>query len=39
MQIQIYFPSKHTKVISVVSVMSLPPKNVYDKLFENMSIF
>jgi len=32
-------PSKHSKIISVVSVMGLPPKNWYNKCFENMSIF
>jgi len=32
-------PSKHTKFIPVVSVMGLPPKNLCDKRFENMSIF
>jgi len=32
-------PSKHTKIIPVVSVVGLPPKNLYDKRFENMSIF
>jgi len=32
-------PSKHTKIIPVVSVTGLPPKNLYNKRFENMSIF
>jgi len=32
-------PSKHTKFISVVSVMGLPPKNLYNKRFENMPTF
>jgi len=32
-------PSKRTKIIPVVSVMGLPPKNLYNKRFENMSIF
>jgi len=32
-------PSKHTKIIHVVSVMSLPPKNLCNKHFENISIF
>jgi len=31
--------SKHTIIIPVVSVMGLPPKNLYNKRFENMSIF
>jgi len=31
--------SKHTKIIPVVSDMGLPPKNLYNKRFENMSIF
>ena len=39
LQAQVYFPSKHTKIIPVVSVMCLPPKNIYNKHFENMSIF
>jgi len=30
-------PSKHIKVIPVVSVIGLPPKNLYNKRFENMS--
>jgi len=29
-------PSKHTKIIPVVSVMGLPPKDLYNKSFENM---
>jgi len=28
---QVYLPSKHTKIKPVVSVMSLPPKNLYNK--------
>jgi len=32
-------PSKHTKIISVVCAMDLPTKNLYNKRFENMSIF
>jgi len=32
-------PSKHTKIISVVSVMGLPPKNLYNKRVVNTSIF
>jgi len=32
-------PSKHTKIIPVVSVMGLPTKILYNKRFENMSIF
>jgi len=32
-------PSKHTRIIPVVSVKDLPPKNLYNKRFENMSIF
>jgi len=32
-------PSKHTKSKPVVSVMGLPPKNLYNKLFVNMSNF
>ena len=34
-----YLPSKHTKTIPVVSAMGLPPKNLYNKRFENMSVF
>jgi len=30
---QVYLPSKHTKIIPVVSVMGLPPKNLYNKRF------
>jgi len=32
-------PSKHTKIMPVVSVVDLPPKNLYNKRFKNMSIF
>jgi len=32
-------PSKHTKIIPVVSVLGLPPKNLYHKRFKNMSTF
>jgi len=32
-------PSKHTKIIPVVSVMGLPPKNLYNKLCVDMSKF
>jgi len=32
-------PSKHTKNIPAVSVVGLPPKNLNNKRFENMSIF
>jgi len=32
-------PAKHTKIIPVVSVVGLPPKELYNKLFENMWIF
>jgi len=32
-------PSKHTKIVHVVSVMGLPPKNLHNKRFEDMSIF
>jgi len=32
-------PTKHTKIIPVLSVMSLPHNNLYNKRFENMSIF
>jgi len=34
-----HLPSQHTKITPVVSVMGLPPKNLYNKRFENMSIF
>jgi len=30
--------SKHTKITPVVFVMGLPPKNMYSKRLENMSI-
>jgi len=30
-------PSKHTKITPVVSVMGLPPKNLYNKRFENVN--
>jgi len=32
-------PAKHTKITSVVSVLGLPPKDLYNKRFESMSIF
>jgi len=31
--------SKHTKIIPVVLVTGLPPKNFYNKRFENVTIF
>jgi len=32
-------PSVQDKIIPVVSVMGLPPKNLYDIPFEDLSIF
>jgi len=32
-------PSKHTKIIPVASAIGLRHKNLYKKLFENMSVF
>jgi len=32
-------PSKHTKIIPVVSVMGLQPQKLYNKRFDNMSIY
>ena len=36
---QVYLPSKHTKILPVVSVMGLSPENLCNKHFKNMSIF
>jgi len=33
------FASKHTKITPVVSVMGLPPKNLYNKRFEICQFF
>ena len=36
---QVNLPSKHTKIMHVVSVMGLPPKHLHNKRLENVPHF